>query len=435
MAEAFTETAPMPKKGKAEPKAKVNLTDRLLKSLKAEPKPYEVMDSQVGGLGVRVMPTGVKTFVLRRRYPGSKQPARRSLGAYGDMSLAQAREKAREWNALVKKGIDPAFEEKRQRRTAIEAEKQRQASTFGAAFQAYLERKASKLKSGPDIEREMRRECKSWMALPLADISPASVKETIQGMVARGAATNAHFLFAVLRAFFNWVINSGDFNLHVSPCAKLKPTVLIGPRNVRSRVLKDHEIAAYWRAAEKMGFPFGKLFQLLLLTALRRDEAADARWGEIDMATKLWVIPPERMKNGSAHAVPLTPEISALLESLPRFSGADFLFSTTAGQRPVSGFSKAKARLDGLMRKELGAQGLPFEPFVIHDIRRTCRTRFSALPVEDIVRELLVAHARPGLHKVYDLHAYEKEKADALKLWHNRLQEILGQNLPPQFIL
>ena len=65
------------------------------------------------------------------------------------------------------------------------------------------------------------------------------------------------------------------------------------------------------------------------------------------------------MKGGSAHAVPLTPEISALLESLPKFSGGDFLFSTTGGQRPVSGFSKAKARLDGLMRKELGAQGLP----------------------------------------------------------------------------
>ena len=232
----------------------------------------------------------------------------------------------------------------------------------------------------------------------------------------------------MLRAFFNWVIDSGDFDLHVSPCAKLKPTVLIGPRNVRSRVLKDHEIAAYWRAAEKMGYPFGKLFQLLLLTALRRDEAADARWGEIDMATKLWVIPPERMKNGSAHAVPLTPEISALLESLPRFSGGDFLFSTTGGQRPVSGFSKAKARLDGLMRKELEAQELPFEDFVIHDIRRTCRTRFSALPVEDIVRELLVAHARPGLHKVYDLHAYEQEKADALKLWHVKILAILRRD-------
>ena len=346
-------------------------------------------DSQVGGLGVRVMPTGVKTFILRRRYPGSKQPARRSLGSYGEMSLAQAREKAREWNALVKKGIDPALEESRQRQAAIEAEKQRQSSTFGAAFEAYLERKASKLKSGPDIEREMRRECKSWMALPLADISPATVKAAIQAIIDRGAPTNAHFLLAVLRAFFNWVIDSGDFNLHVSPCAKLKPTVLIGPRNVRQRVLKDPEIAAYWHAAELMGYPFGKLFQLLLLTALRRDEAANARWGEIDLAAKLWVIPANRMKGASAHAVPLTPEISALLESLPRFSGGDLLFSTTGGQRPVSGFSKAKVRLNALMQKDLEAQELPFEDFVIYDIRRTCRTRFSALPVEDIVRELL----------------------------------------------
>ena len=81
------------------------------------------------------------------------------------------------------------------------------------------------------------------------------------------------------------------------------------------------------------------------------------------------------------------------------------------------------------MQRDLEAQGLPFEDFVIHDIRRTCRTRFSALPVEDIVRELLLAHARPGLHKVYDLHAYEKEKADALKLWHEKLKQIVGEKL------
>ena len=132
---------------------------------------------------------------------------------------------------------------------------------------------------------------------------------------------------------------------------------------------------------------------------------------------------------GLAHAVPLVPEILALLESLPRFAGGDYLFSTTGGKVPVSGFSKAKARLDKLMRMDLEAKGLSFEPFVIHDIRRTCRTKFSALPVEDIVRELLLAHARPGLHKVYDLHLYEKEKADALKLWHEKLKHIVGGKL------
>ena len=430
MEEALTEAETGPQRSTRQPKAKKNLSDRLLKTLKPDKKPYEEMDNQVRGLGIRIMPSGVKTFILFRRFPGSRNPTRRALGTYGDMSLAQARDKAREWNALVKKGIDPGIQENRQRQALIEAEKLRQASTFGAAFEEYLRRKASKLKSGKDIEREIRRECKSWMALPLAEISPSTVKEVVQAVVERGAPTNAHFLLAVLRAFFNWCVDSGDFNLEVSPCAKLKPTVLIGPRNVRSRVLKDYEIAAYWRAAVAVGYPFGKFYQLLLLTALRRDEAANAQWGEIDNAAKLWVVPPERMKGNAAHAVPLTPEISALLESIPRFAGGDFLFSTTGGQKPISGFSKAKARLDGLMREKLDALGMPFEDFVIHDIRRTCRTRFSALPVEDIVRELLVAHARPTLHKVYDLHAYEEEKADALELWHRKLKDILEAKPP-----
>ena len=155
-----------------------------------------------------------------------------------------------------------------------------------------------------------------------------------------------------------------------------------------------------------------------------------AQWSEVDFEARLWVIPGSRMKNNAPHAVPLVPEIIALLESLPRFAGGDYLFSTTGGEVPVSGFSKAKARLDKLMRRELQAHGMPFEEFVIHDIRRTCRTRFSALPVEDIVRELLVAHARTGLHKVYDLHAYEGEKAHALKLWHEKLKDILEAKPP-----
>ena len=428
MAEASPDTPAAPEREKAEPRTKVNLTDRLLKSLKPGKQPYEVMDTEVRAFGIRVLPSGVKSFILRRRYPGSKQPARRALGAYGEMSLAEAREKAREWNALVKKGIDPGIEEGRQRQAAIEAEEQRQASTFGAAFEEYLRRKASKLKSGPDIEREICREFKDWMDLPLADITPSMVKAVIRGIIDRDAATQAHFAFGIVRTFFNWCVDSGDFGIEVSPCAKLKPAVLIGPRNVGSRVLKDSEIAACWRASEAMGYPFGKLFQLLLLTALRRNEAANARWSEIDFDAKLWVISAERMKGGAAHAVPLTPEISALLESLPRFSGGDFVFSTTAGRRPVSGFSKAKARLDALMRAELEAQDRQFEGFVLHDVRRTCRTRFSALPVEDVVRELLLAHARPGLHKVYDLHLYEKEKAHALNLWHRSIKEVIERD-------
>src|SRR5262249_43447887 len=83
--------------------------------------------------------------------------------------------------------------------------------------------------------------------------------------------------------------------------------------------------------------------------------------------------------------------------------------------------SEAKARLDELMRVELP----DFEPFVIHDIRRTMRTHLSALPIPDMVRELVIAHAQPGLHKVYDQHSYLKEKRRALDLWAARLSSIV----------
>jgi integrase len=409
---------------------KAKLTDFSIRNLKPKAEPYDVVDTTVAqgvdltGFGIRV--TGsTKSFIVYRRLSGSKSPVRRTLGRYPAMTLAEAREKADKWNRLIKEGLDPAVEAKRERQAAIEAEHTKEAATFGAALERYLEAKA-KLRSVPHIKRELTNEFAGWKDKPLADISSRDVKEAIQRIVNRGTPTQAHFVFGMVRTFFNWVADSGDYGIELSPCARIKPAVLIGPRNVRERVLKDFELAAYWRASEAVGYPFGKLFQLLALTALRRDEAANAEWNEIDMEAKLWAIPAVRMKGNAAHVVPLVPGILTLLETLPRFVGGGFLFSTiTGGRRPVSGFSKAKKRLDALMRAELEAQGKPFEPFVLHDIRRTVRTRLSALPIEDIVRERLMAHARPGLHRVYDLHAYEQEKARALDLWHVKLRHII----------
>src|SRR5207253_10925052 len=98
-------------------------------------------------------------------------------------------------------------------------------------------------------------------------------------------------------------------------------------------------------------------------------------------------------------------------------------FSTTFGKSAVNGFSKAKVALDRAMAAELSAR---VEPFVIHDIRRTMRTGLSALPVSDLVRELVIGHTKPGLHKVYDQHAYLDEKRRALDLYAARLREIIA---------
>ena len=140
------------------------------------------------------------------------------------------------------------------------------------------------------------------------------------------------------------------------------------------------------------------------------------------------------MKGGAAHVVPLTGDMLALLAALPRFEGGDFLFSSSAGKRPVSDFSDVKVRLDRRMLrcwqaigrasgKDRRAAKIP--GWVVHDIRRTMRTHLSALPVQDVVRELVLAHA-PGLHKVYDLFAYLDEKRRCLELWNVRLKAIVA---------
>jgi integrase len=193
--------------------------------------------------------------------------------------------------------------------------------------------------------------------------------------------------------------------------------------------LSDKELAALWRASDTLGYPLGPLYQLLMLTGACLSEVADARWREIDMGKRLWVIPPERLKPGVSHLVPLTAQALAVIGTLPRFNNGDCLFTTTWGEKPVSGFSKAKDKLDGLMAAEIGT----LDPWRVHDIRRTVRTRLASLRVPDTIAELVIGHDKKGLARVYDLHQYEPELREALALWAARLRDIVTP--PPENVV
>jgi hypothetical protein len=159
----------------------------------------------------------------------------------------------------------------------------------------------------------------------------------------------------------------------------------------------------------------------------RKSEVAEAQWSEFDVARKIWTIPAERMKADAAHIVPLSDDALEILKALPSFDGRDYLFSATFGKKPVNGFSKAKMILDREMLKVLreGDPKAELADFVIHDIRRTVRTGLSAIPnISDLVRELVIGHTKPGLHKVYDQHVYLDEKRFALDAWAARLRSI-----------
>jgi integrase len=407
---------------------KKTLTDRYIHSLKARDRRYSVSDAIVPGLAVRVTEKGTKSFVLITRYPDKPEhPTRRALGEVGELTLAEARDKAREWLSLVKRGVDPR-EEGRQRR---EAEKLKRDTTFSAVAEEYLERYQRGKRKAYDVERTFRRELlPRWKNKPVTEITRRDVVTLIDSIVDRGAKYRAHNVHAQVRLFFNWAINRGIYGLEHSPVDRLKPAQLIGAKAPRQRVLSDDELRAAWGAAERMGYPYGTLYQVLMLTGLRISEASDGRWREIDLTKKVWTIPPERFKSNATHTVPLTDEVIDILESLPRFVGGDHVFSTTGGAKPINGFSKAKSRLDGLIAEKLGAEP---PPFVIHDLRRTVRTRLSSLRIPEPVAEMVVGHGRKGLARVYDQHQYAAEMREALEAWAARLRSIVDP--PPDNVV
>lgn len=420
--------------------AKVTLNDRKLKSLKPAPagKRYDLMDSIVPGFGVRVTDKGQRTFILVARYAGSKHPTRRAIGEYGVITIDDARARAREWLELIRKGVDPQRHEENQRRE----NQRRQVNSFNLVAEEFIrlsvigpDPEKPKQRRGHLVAREIRREfIDRWEGRPVTEITSHDVLSIIDEAVERGAPYQAHSLLGHVRRLFNWAIARGVYGLERSPCDRMKPREVIGKKALRTRVLADDELRALWRASGKLGYPWGPMFQMLALTGQRKSEVAEASWSEFDLRRKLWIIPAERMKSDAPHVVPLTDEVIALLGTLPRFKKGDYLFTTTFGEKPVAGFSKAKVRLDRTMLRSWRALGRVsgenrrkgmMADWRIHDIRRTMRTHLSALPVSDLVRELVIAHAKPGLHRVYDQHAYETEKRHALQLWAGRLDLIV----------
>ena len=284
---------------------KNRLTDRKLQSLKPKGKRYEVMDSDVPGLGVRVSEVGQKSFILIARYPGSSNPTRRALGEYPSLSLSEARERANDWRVLIRKGIDPKAEEARLKREEL----RKHATTFASVADDFIERHVKGQRKAADTEREIRKELVAhWADRPVTSIAREDVIALVEAIARRPAPYTAHIVLGHARSLFNWAINRGTYGLETSPCDRIKPTTLIGAKQPRQRTLNDAELRALWQASETIGYPFGPLYRLLLLTGARKSEVAGARWSEFDLARKVWTVPAERFKSNATHMVPLSEQ-------------------------------------------------------------------------------------------------------------------------------
>ena len=194
-----------------------------------------------------------------------------------------------------------------------------------------------------------------------------------------------------------------DGKLAKSPCDGIDPP---SPKKSGERVLSDDEIGLVWQAAEKMG-PFGFVVQLLILTGQRRGEVAGMERQELDLAKRLWALPPARVKNNKRHTVPLSPQTLAVIERAPRI-GDRFVF-TTNGNTPASDFGKNKRRLDAMLPANM-------PPWCLHDLRRTCASGMARLGVSLPVTEKVLNHISgsfSGIVSVYQQHDFADEKRSA----------------------
>ncbi len=276
----------------------------------------------------------------------------------------------------------------------------------------------------------LRREAETWLTRPVQDIDQTAVKALVTGIKARGAPEQRRVTLGMLKTLFASTVDCGDYGLTVSPAASLRPEVLIGKRVKRERVLKDYEIRAVWNAAGQLGYPFGSWVRFMFLTAVRRDEAAEMPWKELE--AERWTIPGgpggRHERGPDACRADDTGDCRDACE-LPAGRQGRFRLLNHEGRKPISSFSLAKTKFDALMKVSLAAEGKPFEAWHFHDIRRTCRTRFSELGIPWEIRELLFAHLPPQIVQTYDRHDYEKEKPDGLMKWHARLFGIVADNI------
>lgn len=404
---------------------KIRLTALAVARLAPPPSgQVDYFDTSMPAFGVRVSLAGTRTYFVMTRVQGKLARLTISKAKVKDddpgLSLKDAREKAGEWADLAARGIDPR-QVKAEEREGNEERSRNTFKTAGERFMAqYVERRLA-----VSTHREYRRtlfgpDTAGWAHRPVAGITRAEVRSVLDAMVERGSPSAANHTLAYLSKFFNWCAEK-DL-IAVPPTDRVKaPT----PNNVGERALIELEIVEVWRAFEAEGDSFRDLFKLLLLTGQRRSEVGGMDRRELsglDGDRPLWEIPGKRTKNGRPHLVPLVPQTAAIIRELPWIGDGGLLFTTT-GATPISGFSKAKSRIDAWIARERKKAKLSAMPeWDLHDLRRTMVTMMNErLHIVPHVVEACVNHisgkAKAGVAGVYNKALYLAERREALTAW------------------
>ena len=404
------------------------LTNAALKALKPKEKLYKVTDRD--GMYVLVTPNGTLSFRLDYRLNGRRETV--VFGKYGPagLSLARAREKCIDAKRAISEGRSPAIEKQREKRRLLEAK------SFGEFGEKWL-------LAGPMAEstRSMRRLVFEREMLPiwrkrlLNEITPDDLRAHCAAIVERGAPATAIHVRDILKQIYGFAILHGE--------KVANPADEVGPASIASFVPRDRslspaEIRVMLKQLEHIAtLPTIRLgLRLYLLTMVRKSELLDATWSEIDFVNAVWSIPKERMKRSKAHNVYLSRQVFDIFIALKTCAGNSkyVLPSRYDADAPMS--RATFNRVTYLVVEQARKEGLPLEPFTVHDLRRTGSTILNELGFNSDWIEKCLAHEDGRSSRgIYNKAEYEVQRRHMMQEWSNIVEAwVAGRKYVPTLI-
>lgn len=335
----------------------------------------------VSGLLLQITPHGGRTWLLRATVGGKRREI--GLGGYPDVTLAQARERARETKDQIRCGIDPI--EERKAAKAELAAVQRRGLTFADATDRALAAKLDAFKNAK--HRQQWENTLQTYAIPELGkmlVSEITVQDVLRVLepIWQTKTETASRLRGRIEAVLSWATvtghRSGDNPARWAGNLKeLLPAANKVAKQENWPAVQIDDAPRWLTALRKRDGMGARALEFTALTAVRSQEVRGARWDEIDLDAAVWVIPAQRMKMDREHRVPLSPDAMALLDTLPRFDENPLVFPAARGGEMSD--MTLSATMKRLHKADIEAGGLGFvdrvsnRPAVPHGLRSTFR--------------------------------------------------------------
>jgi integrase len=363
----------------------------------------------VSGLLLQITPNGAKSWILRVMVGAARRSV--GLGPYPEISLAAARDRARENKAKIAAGVDP-IEERKAVRAALAAASARNL-LFTDAADKWI---AAKLSERPEKSQRAVRSTLERYAFPeigamtVQAISGQDVARSLQKVWTQKPDTGQK-LRTYLEGILSWATVAGHrTGDNPARWAGNLKELLPAPAQVEKGktgnfpALAAADVPAWWDALSAREGVGAKALRFAALCASRSGEVRGATWDEIDLVSAIWTIPAARMKMDREHRVPLSPAAVALLQSLPRMQDQPLVFPSVTGVK-ISDMTISKVMRDMQERAENAARKSGQDPAkagwrdprtgrpaVPHGLRSTFRDWCAERGIDRDMAEISLAH-------------------------------------------